>query len=189
MVTCECGCGETPPRHPYTDRKKGIKAGDYMRFVFGHRARLTAKKTWDDYPPPVRDAVSGCLRWQGTHHSAGYGLVGREYAHIVAYERDVGPVPEGMELDHVAKRGCLYRDCVETAHLEPVTHAENLKRSQKILDQMARTHCPHGHEYTEENTRRRVTPSGGVKRECRTCTRLRNRENARKRRQAKKSPN
>lgn len=189
MRTCECGCGEIPPRARDTNTKKGIKAGDYLRFVHGHHPRVTQRKEWEDYPAPVRDPDTGCLRWQGTHHSAGYGLIGHRYAHIVAYEREVGPVPEGMELDHVAKRGCKYRDCVETAHLEPVTHAENIRRSQKIIDQIARTHCPAGHEYTPENTRVRVTASGGTKRDCRACQRLRNREAARKRRLAKKIAN
>lgn len=45
-------------------------------------------------------------------------------AHRVAYELWVGPIPEGMELDH----RCKVRACINPAHLEPVTHAENMRR-------------------------------------------------------------
>src|SRR3954467_1668548 len=98
-------------------------------------------KGWDDYPAPLRDP-SGCLRWQGPHSPTGYGRLGRRYAHRVAWEREVGPIPNGLSVDHVRDRGCVWRDCVEVTHLEPITQAENLRRAARAI-----TSCPAGHEY------------------------------------------
>ena len=137
-------------------------------------------KGWEDYPAPVRDEASRCLRWQGPHHSQGYGLLsGNEYAHRVAWEREVGPIPDGDQIDHVKARGCVYRDCVAVEHLEPVTQAENLRRIPRIEAQMARTECPKKHPYEGHNL---IIRRG--KRECRTCVYERNRA-ARKARREK----
>jgi hypothetical protein len=62
-----------------------------------------------------------------------------------------------VELDHL----CRHRGCVNPAHLEAVTHAENMARGAYAL----KTHCAHGHEFNDENTYRPLT--GG--RECRVC--------------------
>ena len=129
-----------------------------------HKGSIRAQ--WEDYPPPVR-VEGGCLRWQGTHHSAGYGLVGSRYAHREVWEREVGPIPEGYQIDHVATRGCVWRDCVEVAHLEPVPQAENVRRQANVIAQKARTHCPKGHPYAGENLRLRSTGQRG----CRQCDR------------------
>jgi len=132
------------------------------------------KKGWDDYPAPVRDPESGCLRWQGPHHSNGYGRLGsKSYAHREAWERAVGPIPEGMTIDHVAERGCIYRDCVEIGHLEVVTQSVNTARSARSTELRTRTHCPQGHAYEGHNIIRKK--NGG--RECRTCTNARNKRN------------
>jgi hypothetical protein len=143
---------------------------------------MPAKKTWDQYPAPVRDEASGCLRWQGPHHSHGYGLVGGHgYAHRVAWEREMGPVPEGHQVDHVKERGCVYRDCVEVGHLEAVTQAENIRRQPNVQAQMARTHCPKDHPYAGDNLRIRRG-----RRECKRCHNDRVAERKRLRRQAAK---
>jgi len=132
---------------------------------------------WEDYPPPVRDEASGCLRWQGPHHTRGYGRLGKRYAHRMAWEREHGPIPEGLTIDHVLDRGCVWRDCVEVAHLEPVPQSVNTARSRRSREQRARTSCPHGHAYSEENTIRKA----GGRRECRQCGRIRNARNYRRR--------
>ena len=49
----------------------------------------------------------------------------------VAYTLAVGPIPEGLDIDHVAANGCTLTYCVNPYHLEPVTRSENLKRKRK----------------------------------------------------------
>lgn len=86
-------------------------------------------------------------------------------AHRVAYELLVGPIPDGLVLDHL----CRNRACVNPAHMEPVTRGENVRRGVGMVWQVAaaKTHCKHGHAFTAENTRR---TSRGYRR-CRACRR------------------
>jgi hypothetical protein len=129
---------------------------------------VTKAKTWEDYPEPLVDSGSGCLRWQGPVDPAGYGRISAHgYAHRVAWEREHGPIPEGMQIDHVADRGCRWRDCVLVAHLEPVTQLENIRRGRSGRRMAERTHCPQNHPYTPENIHR--IPSRPNARYCRTC--------------------
>ena len=76
---------------------------------------------------------SGCLLFDIPCNVTGYGQfhhAGRNtLAHRWAYEQSVGPIPRGMHLDHVHDRGCRHRNCVNVAHLEPVTPSENLRRA------------------------------------------------------------
>lgn len=94
-----------------------------------------------------------CWLWLGAKNSKGYGLFlvssGKGMAaHKFAYEHFVCDVPNGLELDHL----CRKRDCVNPAHLEPVTHKENLRRSP-FFGEKAQA-CRKGHPYDESNTRR-----------------------------------
>lgn len=109
----------------------------------------------------------GCWEWTGSRNSAGYGLTfldGRpSKAHRALWVRTHGPVPEGLELDHL----CRNRGCVNPAHLEPVTHRTNILRGKGITAEYAqKTHCPKGHPYSGYNLR--VTTPGA--RKCRVCT-------------------
>jgi hypothetical protein len=121
-------------------------------------------KAWDDYPDPVVDTGSGCLRWQGPHDRGGYGQFGRQKAHRAAWEREHGPIPEGMTIDHVRARGYVWKDCVLTAHMELVTLAENSRRSSLAVERRKRTHCPQNHPYTGRNL---IEYRG--RRYCRAC--------------------
>jgi len=118
-----------------------------------------------------RITESGCWLWLGAPDVGGYGrfwVNGRsEQAHRVSYRLFFGEIPKGLQLDHL----CRVRGCVNPSHLEPVTLGENIRRG--VSHNGNKTHCPSGHEYTEENTY--IFPAGG--RGCREC----NRKNQRKR--------
>jgi hypothetical protein len=113
-----------------------------------------------------------CWEWTGGFYSNGYGHFYHNYQHIMAhhavYELYKGCVPVGLELDH----SCYNPKCVNPNHLEPVTHEVNVQRAVAVgrgagAFQAAKTHCPKGHEYTEENTYRHK--SGKRERHCKIC--------------------
>lgn len=113
---------------------------------------------------------SGCRRWQG-HKRNGYCQIRwngrRRPVHVVAHELWIGPIPKGLEVDHVAARGCRWRDCINPEHLEAVTHAENVARRRP---RQAPTHCPRGHPLTPDNLcigTRADRP--GPRKRCRLC--------------------
>lgn len=103
------------------------------------------------------DFSGECWRWMAyAQKSGGYGKFrfrGEAHlAHRVAYRLTVGPIPRGLFIDHVRARGCAGGRCVNPAHLEPVTNAENVRREAALRPR--RTHCKSGHELTPENTYR-----------------------------------
>jgi hypothetical protein len=100
----------------------------------------------------VPEPNTGCYLWVGWASRGGYGQFRSgpkktASAHRFAYEALVGPVPAGLDLDHL----CRVRCCCNPLHLEPVTRQENCRRGIKGV---LTTHCPQGHEYTPENTYR-----------------------------------
>lgn len=138
-------------------------------------------------PEPARfwskvDASGDCWIWLGAkgrgygHLSAGGRFVG---AHRMAYELLVGPIPTGLEIDHL----CRNPPCVNPDHLEPVTVRENQRRSpirktgprpgqvpsgrDNYLGR--RDACKHGHPFTSSNTR----IEAGHGRRCRRCAVIR----------------
>ena len=141
-----------------------------------------------------------CIVWTAAEKANGYGAFWNGTrtlrAHRFAYELAIGPVPDGLELDHL----CRIRNCVNPAHLEPVTREENRRRGlHGVLSHQRKarppspgltlpsTHCRNGHEYTPENTAvlppSKSHPNG--RRRCRTCRRAqRRRERARSHAQA-----
>lgn len=109
----------------------------------------------------------GCWVWTACRVWNGYGqfrVAGKTvYAHRFAYELLVGPIPDGLELDHL----CRNRACVNPSHLEVVDSRTNTLRGDGPAAQNARkTHCAHGHELTLEN----IWRSGRNSRLCRACS-------------------
>lgn len=113
------------------------------------------------------NADTGCWDWTASKRRRGYGrfgpLGGQRAAHRVAYEALVGPIQDGLQLDHL----CRVPGCVNPAHLEPVTQVENMRRSG-IWGFTPMTHCKNGHEFTPENTYWNPADEARV---CRTCQR------------------
>lgn len=115
----------------------------------------------------LQKRADGCWLWLGATMSNGYGQVAmsmgsgntkRHFSiHRWVYEFLVGPIPEGLDLDHL----CRVRNCANPEHLEPVTRSENLFRAYDDA-------CTRGHVRTPENTY--VNPRTGT-RTCRTCQR------------------
>lgn len=129
------------------------------------------KNTEADFWPKVSQA-GDCWNWTEGKTGKGYGnfsMAGRSLtAHRFAYESLVGPVPDGLELDHL----CRNRACVNPYHLDPVPHAVNVRRGVSGIvnggRQARKTHCPQNHQYTPGNTY--VNPNTGG-RLCRSCQR------------------
>lgn len=118
-----------------------------------------------------------CWIWTAARLATGYGLwhppkaSGRKMgvAHRFAFEAMVGPIPEGLQLDHL----CRTPGCVKPTHLEPVTHQENQLRRRGVKDE-----CRQGHDLNAAN--KYIRADGSY--QCRAC----NREYVRAKRAAKR---
>lgn len=124
----------------------------------------------------VRVTDAGCWEFTGCKVRGGYGqirIAGKgQYTHRVMHELHSGPIPEGYDIDHL----CRNRACCNPSHLEAVTRAVNAARTppgargqNRATVEKAKTHCPQGHPYDDENTR---TNAAGH-RWCRACQRAR----------------
>lgn len=132
------------------------------------------QRFWSKVALPNDD---GCMVWRDAKTRKGYGrfkLSGKHYrAHRVSYELLIGPIPDGLVIDHVRAHGCKSRACVNVQHLEPVTSAENNRRSAGVSRyresgrhrNSLKTHCVNNHPFDEANTY--FKPDG--RRQCRTC--------------------
>lgn len=146
-------------------------------------ARALNGRSGGPAPIPLRDRIiantviddNGCWIWQLSRSPLGYGqmMVGAWYkgkptcqkAYRIAYLEFAGPIPAGLELDHL----CRVPPCCNPAHLEPVTHRVNAQRGDQGLWQKVKTHCPNGHPYSGDNLV--VYPSAPNHRRCRACMR------------------
>ena len=140
----------------------------------------------------VVDLKSGCWQWQASFNTHGYGQLGigsrldgsrrLATAHRVAYQEFVGPVPDGLELDHL----CRNRACCNPEHLEPVPHHVNIRRAVSGSDNA----CKNGHTgmfYSEKDKRYycrecRAAASTRYRERNHELTNARSRESMRKRR-------
>ncbi|MEU5596690.1 HNH endonuclease signature motif containing protein [Streptomyces sp. NPDC020298] len=122
---CCCGCEGRTKIAPRTHTARGWVKGQPQPYLRGHAA-------WKDHGPRWIADANGCWIWQRRANRQGYAIgsfVSRGgkstgLAHRAIYEQQVGPIPEGMELDH----RCFVTMCVNPAHMEPVTSEENLRR-------------------------------------------------------------
>lgn len=116
-----------------------------------------------------RQGVDDCWPWTGAKIPEGYGHLrwdGRvQGAHRVSYQIHVGPIPSGLEIDHL----CRNPSCVNPDHLRACTHAQNLESSQNVTAVNSRkTCCPKcGGPYTMAKDGTRF---------CRPCKNAWNRE-------------
>lgn len=132
------------------------------------------------------DHATDCWLWFGARSKrTGYGSYGvggvgsNAWVHRVTYEHLVGPIPTGLQIDHL----CRVRNYCNPAHLEAVTSRENTLRGDTLTARNAvKTHCPSGHAYSEENTYRI-----NGRRQCRTCNRERTARLTAKRKAARNS--
>lgn len=107
----------------------------------------------------------GCWVWNGGVNRDGYGSYTRFPAHRVAYEWLVGPIPAGLQLDHL----CRTPACVNPHHLEPVERAENRKRVQRVGPWQLQRYCRRGHALVGDNARLWSDGRGGREIRCYVC--------------------
>jgi hypothetical protein len=167
---CQCGCGQRTIVPRKTDGKYDVR-GVPRKFRAGHQWRVlpgTAVERLERYSR--LDVDTGCWVWTAPLSENGYGRINFRAAswpaHRLSYTLLVGPVPDDLHMDHL----CRNRACINPAHLEPVTHAENLRRG---LGGRLTTHCPQGHPYSPENTYIPPLPNKQG-RQCRICKRAAN---------------
>lgn len=141
-----------------------------------NRHYLRARKYGDPSQPSLtaeerfwlkvdKDTVDGCWLWIGAKKPSGYGGFRGTQAHRWIWVHLNGSIPEELEVDHFF---CNRRDCVNPQHLRLVSRRENVLRSNNFAAwNAAKTHCPKGHEYDEDNTY--ISKRG--ERKCRACRR------------------
>jgi uncharacterized protein (DUF433 family) len=133
---CKCGCGQKTKISQYVDKRWGYEKGQPRDYINGHANKLPYAFALED-----RGYSSPCWIWnRHTNKKTGYALLsswyknplgGSRYAHRYFYTLIKGPIPEGLQLDHL----CRVRCCVNPNHLEPVTAKENCHRASKISTQ------------------------------------------------------
>ena len=109
--------------------------------------------------------TGNCWEWVSSKTEKGYGQFNVNnklyYVHRISYQLSLGIIPNDLQLDHL----CRNPSCVNPEHLEVVTNQENMNRGHGNIN---KTHCPQGHEYTEDNTYLHKRKNNRI---CRICQR------------------
>ena len=152
-------------------RARGMCGCCYRRVSRNQQPRIVVppiQRFWSKVEP---EPNSGCWVWTAYVRRDGYGELqlgrgpGAILSHRFAYEYFIGAIPPGLTLDHK----CRNRQCVNPAHLEPVSRRENILRGEGVSAKYARrSHCQRGHPLTPENLCAGVEKYG---RRCRQCKR------------------
>ena len=159
---CECICGA-----------RVVVNGTKLRNGHTRSCGCYRRPAFDRFIEKAILKPSGCIEWTGGLNGVGYGQFsdprtsnrseGKVYAHRWSYEYFVGPIPDGLHLDHL----CRNPKCVNPSHLEPVTPRVNILRGVGMSAKHAtKTHCPAGHPYAGDNLY--IHPTKGY-RACRIC--------------------
>ncbi len=126
---CQCGCGRKTSIATETRRAIGHVKGQPLKFVLGHNG----KRKPIEHVVEDRGFTTPCWIWQRHISDYGYGITKRDGktmpAHKAYYEAKHGPVPEGLQLDHL----CRVRECCNPDHVEPVSSLENSHRGAKTV--------------------------------------------------------
>lgn len=148
--------------------------GEFVEWVVAHpEYRKKGRR-----PPGYIITENGCHLWQGSRDTNGYSQVrvgGRmQMVYRVRYEREIGPIPEGADLDHiVCDNGA--GGCCNPFHCRPVAHRENVLRGDgPTARNRAKTHCKKNHELAGDNLEPYALRHG--RRRCWTCHRATQRE-------------
>lgn len=150
---------------PQAPRPTRMSDTEYFR-------RFGTRDAFDLVMAKVVKQDDGCWVYTARVDDRGYGvsnsrrIPGSRLVHRIVYERLVGPIPDGLVIDHL----CRNHPCCNPEHLEPVTQAENIRRGEApgiiAANRRAATHCESGlHEMTPENT----YSWGNSPRRCRAC--------------------
>ena len=132
---CKCGCGGKTTISKINRYDRGVFQGQPTNRLRGH-AKSNNFIAEDRYESKEMGYSTPCWIWKECINSAGYGRISRRFkstrkfkstlAHVAMYEQIIGPVPTGMELDHL----CRIPRCVNPHHLDPVSHAINMRRGK-----------------------------------------------------------